>query len=92
MLEFPVMNAKEMLLIDKITERALKAFKTIGIERERMQVEMDIVFTYGLCCLRLKDLSEASRADFAHDILGIDKNLNRETGKMDNFFLPRFSR
>ena len=30
--------------------------------------------------------------DVIHDIYGIRRNINRHTGKLDNFFVPRFSK
>ena len=41
--------------------------------------------------LRLKDFLEADDFNFAHDILGITKYLNRKTWDYNEFFLPRFS-
>lgn len=41
--------------------------------------------------LRLEALLVADDFNFAHDILGIRHNLNRETGKLGNFFSPRLS-
>lgn len=38
-----------------------------------------------------KRLLEADDFNFAHDIVGIQKHLNRETGKLENCFLPRFA-
>lgn len=42
--------------------------------------------------LRLADLLAADDFNFAHDINGIRRNLNRDTGKLMNCFSPRFSR
>lgn len=41
--------------------------------------------------LRLQDLLEADDFNFAHDVFGIDRHINRDTGKLENFFSPRFS-
>lgn len=42
--------------------------------------------------LDLEGLLNAKPVDFAHDVGGIHINLNRETGKLDNYFLPRYAR
>lgn len=42
--------------------------------------------------LRLEELRQADDFNFAHDILGIRRHLNRETGKLEDGFRPRFSR
>jgi len=43
--------------------------------------------------LRLQEMLEAGPEDsnFAHDIAGIINNLDQSTGKLMNFFSPRFS-
>lgn len=42
--------------------------------------------------LRLEALRDADAFNFAHDILGIRRHLNRETGALENGFTPRFAR
>ena len=41
--------------------------------------------------LRLSDLLHADLFDFIHDIEGIDRHLDKNTGKLTMCFLPRFS-
>jgi len=41
--------------------------------------------------LRLNDLLAADDFNFAHDVFGIDRHINRLNGKLENFFSPRFS-
>ena len=41
--------------------------------------------------LRLADMAEASARDVAHDVFGIRRYIDRETGKLTDFFTPRFS-
>ena len=43
------------------------------------------------CPLDLDGLINASDADFYHDINGIFLNLNTETGRLEDYFVPRFS-
>ena len=42
--------------------------------------------------LRLEALLEADDFNFAHDVFGIDRHIDRDTGHMMNFFRPRYSR
>lgn len=42
--------------------------------------------------LRLRDLLDATDFNFMHDIVGIARHLNRETGQLEDFFSPRFSK
>ena len=56
-------------------------------------VEMDIIATHANGCpLRLDQLLNARDGDFAHDIFGIRRFLDRQTGQLKGSFLPRFSR
>lgn len=43
------------------------------------------------CPLDLKGLLESKDMDLFHDICGINGNLNRETGELENCFLPRYA-
>ena len=74
-------------LIGRIVDRALGL--RIG---DRMSIHMDITATH---CngnpLRLADLLAADDFNFQHDVCGINRHLNRDTGKLMDHFIPRFS-
>jgi hypothetical protein len=54
---------------------------------------MDLCYCIdGGCDLDLEALLKADDFNFSHDIAGIHNHLNRETKKLDNWFLPRFAR
>jgi len=57
------------------------------------RTEMDIIATHiSGCPLLLKELlNNANDFDFIHDVSGIHRHLDRETGKLENFFIPRFA-
>ena len=57
----------------------------------QMTIAMDIEAVHSSNPLRLKDLLEADDTDFAHDVYGIGRNINRTTGELENCFLPRYS-
>ncbi len=40
--------------------------------------------------LRLADLLAADDFNFAHDVFGIMRHIDRRTGRLDNHFVPRF--
>ena len=42
--------------------------------------------------LRLAELLAADDGNFAHDIFGINRHLNRQTGELMDCFSPRYSR
>lgn len=62
------------------------------IYKDRMSMMMDISATHlNGCPLKLNDLLEADDFNFFHDIYGIASHLNRETGELEDCFLPRFA-
>ena len=57
-----------------------------------MDLVMDIEATHcNGCELKLEALEKADDGNFFHDVYGIIKNINRQTGKLENCFLPRYS-
>jgi len=52
----------------------------------------DIAAAHQSCPLNLDALLNADQFNFLHDVFGIIQNLNRETGKLENCFLPRFTK
>lgn len=81
-------SKEDAIIIKAIVERAIKECQTIDI----LSLGMDITACH---CngnpLRLSDLLNADDFDFLHDIFGITMHLNRETRKLENCFVPRFS-
>ena len=74
--------------ISLIGERALRA----GLTEDRMRVEMSITACHlNDSSLRLADLLAADDFNFLHDVCGIDRHTDRKTGKLNNFFCPRFA-
>lgn len=77
-----------MELISKIAERAEK----MGLlASDRFTFLMDMSHANAEFDLRMSDLLNADDFNFAHDVVGIQNNINRTTGKIDNMFVPRFS-
>ena len=84
-------DKKSIELIGKIAERALKIYSECEVEREKIDIVMDLSACHVTCPLKLKDMLEWNgQADFMHDISGIYRHLNRETGELEDCFLPRF--
>lgn len=74
-----------------IVEIAKRAAGELRVDRPRLDWIMDIEAANAAVGLRLDDLLHADHFNFAHDVLGIARNLNRDTGKLENCFLPRFA-
>ncbi|PSB00053.1 DUF6874 family protein [Bacillus halotolerans] len=83
------MNNKETFL--KIVNIAKRAEEKNLLMFDRMSLIMDLECVNEEFNLRLEDLLNADDFNFAHDIIGIQNNLNREERKMGNLFVPRFA-
>ena len=83
---------EDLLLIYKIQKRALTMIKEAGGKYDAIDCNMDLVACHANGNpLRLQALLDADDFNFAHDIFGIRRHLNRQTGELMNCFSPRFS-
>jgi hypothetical protein len=87
MVQFADFTEEERVAVKKILDRTQKVI--VGVDR--LALEMDLAAVHASNPLRLEELSEADDANFFHDIGEISENLNRETGKLQNCFVPRYS-
>ena len=79
---------EENELILNIAKRAKSQDKKVDL----ISLAMDLTATHlNGNPLKLKELFEADDFNFNHDIYGIMNNLCRDSGKLRNCFLPRFS-
>jgi hypothetical protein len=80
-------------LVDRIVQRAIDEGVIPDDPEERKTLSMDLIATHvNGCPLNLLKLSEwPEKFDFAHDIVGIQRHINRRSGKLENCFLPRFA-
>ena len=82
----------EARLITAITRRAEKLSEN-PMQFDVLGCEMDITACHlNGCALDLKRLLKADNFNFAHDVYGIQRHIDRETGKLIDCFLPRFAR
>lgn len=79
---------EETVLIMEIVNRASSLQNGIDM----MTLDMDITACHlNDVKLRLKDLLDADDFNFMHDVAGISNHINRETGKLENCFVPRYA-
>lgn len=90
--EFARFSRDEALIVAQIIIRAVPMFANAGQRRTASDLRMDLSAVHARCPLRLSELLEANNFNFAHDIFGITRHLNRETGDLDDHFRPRFAR
>lgn len=83
------MQKEEMLTIVEIAKRAEKLDL---LHYDRMSLIMDIEAAHEQFGLKLDEFLKADDLDFAHDIVGIQQNIDRRTKTIGNLFLPRFAK
>lgn len=83
---------EELRVIANIAMRAVKMAQDAGIKYTQMDALMDLDACHSNGCrLKLTELLGADDGNFGHDVFGIRRHINRETGKLENCFLPRFA-
>lgn len=84
---------EEHEIIQRIAHRAVRVARRAGVEYKLSDASMDInaVHSNGTP-MRLQELLEADDFNFNHDVFGIRRHLDRQTGQLRNFFVPRFAR
>ena len=86
------LSLEEEVLVGKIAERAIKEVRFSYPKFSKLDLIMDITATHNENGkLRLEDWLNADDQNFYHDIFGILRHIDRETGKLKNFFEPRFT-
>ena len=78
---------EDTALIGKIAKRAVKE---LGVSQGDVCMDLLACHTHGNP-LDLAALMAAECSDFAHDICGINRHLNRDTGELKDCFSPRHS-
>jgi len=65
---------------------------TKGRMPNRLGLMMDLNACYSNGCpLDLAGLLASNQIDFIHDIYGISRHINRDTGQLENGFTPRYA-
>ena len=77
----------------EIAERAVRVARKAGVRDATFRdFWMDILGAHcNGCRLRLEELLQADDFNFAHDVFGIRRHLNRQTGEIGGCFVPRFA-
>jgi len=77
-------------VIEKIVDRAEKMAKDNDVPFDRLCASMDLTACHANGCkLDLEALLNAKDGTFGHDVFGISRYIDRRTGKLIGFFLPR---
>jgi hypothetical protein len=79
--------------MSKIANRGLKLMQDAGYTAlKKLDLMMDLEYTNEVHALDFEKLLAFDDGNFAHDIVGIYENFNRETLQLDNCFSPRCSK
>lgn len=89
MIAWEKVSKREMVVIRRIAKRGHGLLLANGVDSDLTSVEMDVAAAHAGCPLDLKALEAADDLNFAHDICGIRRHLDRETGELRDFFVPR---
>ena len=78
--------------ISEIVNRAQKLGLKAGKEFDRLNLVMDLTacHLHG-CPLKLKELLATDDFNFAHDVFGIARHIDRGSGALTDCFVPRFA-
>ena len=88
MIEWHKLQRKDALIIAEIVKRAA----TIATISDSLTLNMDISAAHIYEPICLEELLKAPDGDFGHDVFGINRYINRETGKLENGFSPRYAK
>ncbi len=78
--------------VNRIAKRYADLVKAAGIKTTILHHQMDLTACHNHgCALDFDRLEKADDFNLAHDVGGIHRNLNRETGELENCFRPRFA-
>jgi hypothetical protein len=74
-----------------VVARYLEIYERLnGRSLDRMSLNMDLTATEANGCpMDWEILLAADEFTFCHDVGGIRRHINRETGQLEDFFLPR---
>lgn len=85
-------STEDFDLIVQIAKRAVKIAREFGVRYPQQMAVMDLNAVHANAyALRLQELLAADDGNFAHDVFGIRRHLDRTTGKLRDCFVPRFA-
>lgn len=80
----------DMKLISRIVKRAVSTAKKRGIELDHRIMDMDLTACHANGTpLDLPKLLASDEFNFSHDVFGIRRHIDRETGELKDCFSPR---
>lgn len=75
--------------VQRIIERAREMFARFGHRLDVLSLRMDLAAVNAVIPLDFMKLANFDNFNLSHDIGGILKHMNRETGDLEDCFVPR---
>lgn len=89
MIDWNKTTREDVLLINRIAKRVVCIVPTLDL----IQVQMDLEACHTCGCpLDLERMMQADQTNLVHDVGGINRHLNQETGELGDGFVPRFAK
>ena len=85
------MTKEELLLVKQIAERLIADLPDMEYNRQELVMDFDAAYTSS-GPFNLTRLLESPDTDFLHDVYGIRRHIDRETGELTGCFMPRCGR
>jgi hypothetical protein len=87
MIDWNKATIEDVLKISKIVKLARSLDPTL----DTLRTQMDLEACHSTCPLDLDRMLTAKQSDLMHDIGGIRRHLDRDTGELRDCFVPRFA-
>ena len=89
MISFKLKKATQ-ILIERVASRAKDCGEVMNMDLDAKTIQMDLTacHKYG-CKLDLEKMLMTRGVDLLHDVMGINRHLDRDTGNLTNNFHPR---
>ena len=87
MIDWNNINPTDSRLIHECVKRAVKTDPSLDVTT----MNMDLMAVHIITPLRLNDLLSTDDSNFYHDIYGIRRHVDRDSGNLLDCFLPRFA-
>ena len=76
-------------LVSRIVDRAVDLYDQHNIKADRLTLHMDLTATHANRQMDLDRLLAFPDFDFMHDVAGINRHIDRNTGELGDCFVPR---
>lgn len=85
-------SKSDLAKLMSIADRAVSMAHAYSVDYSKFDALMDLTACHANGMpLDLDNLAAAPEFDFAHDVFGIRRHINRETGVIEDCFVPRCS-